>query len=206
VVSRLADRAVVTSDNPRSEDPLKIIQAIRGGISGNCEIEADRAKAIAAAIDGADDADVVLIAGKGHENYQEIAGKRLPFSDAAVARDASAAGRARMMSLSRGGRRASARAGTEPTCASARCRATRARCAAGDLFVALRGERFDGHAFLRKRRVLGAAAALIDRKHLDERRCRRWWWTITRLALGALARHWRGRFHPALVAVAGLER
>jgi UDP-N-acetylmuramoyl-L-alanyl-D-glutamate--2,6-diaminopimelate ligase len=88
VVSRLADRAVVTSDNPRSEDPLKIIQAIKGGISGNCEIEADRAKAIAAAIDGADDADVVLIAGKGHENYQEIAGRRLPFSDAAVARDA----------------------------------------------------------------------------------------------------------------------
>ncbi len=88
VVSRLADRAVVTSDNPRSEDPLKIIQAIRAGISGDCEVEPDRARAIAAAIAGASDADVVLIAGKGHETYQEIAGRRHAFSDVAVARDA----------------------------------------------------------------------------------------------------------------------
>jgi UDP-N-acetylmuramoyl-L-alanyl-D-glutamate--2,6-diaminopimelate ligase len=88
VVSRLADRVVVTSDNPRSEDPLKIIEAIRAGLSGDCEIEADRAKAIEAAIAGADDADVVLIAGKGHENYQEIAGRRFAFSDESVARNA----------------------------------------------------------------------------------------------------------------------
>jgi UDP-N-acetylmuramoyl-L-alanyl-D-glutamate--2,6-diaminopimelate ligase len=88
VVSRLADRAVVTSDNPRSEDPLKIIQAIKAGISGDCEVEPDRARAIEAAIAGASDADVVLIAGKGHESYQEIAGRRHAFSDPAVARDA----------------------------------------------------------------------------------------------------------------------
>src|SRR5262245_21100930 len=88
VVSRLADRVVVTSDNPRSEDPGKIIDAILAGIAGNCEIEIDRAKAIEAAIALAEPADVVLIAGKGHEDYQEIAGRRLPFSDAAVARAA----------------------------------------------------------------------------------------------------------------------
>jgi UDP-N-acetylmuramoyl-L-alanyl-D-glutamate--2,6-diaminopimelate ligase len=88
VVSRLADRVVVTSDNPRSEDPGKIIDAILAGIAGNCEIEVDRAKAIEAAIAGAEAADVVLIAGKGHEDYQEIAGRRLPFSDAAVAQAA----------------------------------------------------------------------------------------------------------------------
>jgi UDP-N-acetylmuramoyl-L-alanyl-D-glutamate--2,6-diaminopimelate ligase len=88
VVSRLADRAVVTSDNPRSEDPLKIIQAIRAGISGDCEVEPDRARAIAAAIAAASAADVVLIAGKGHESYQEIAGRRHAFSDVAAARDA----------------------------------------------------------------------------------------------------------------------
>jgi UDP-N-acetylmuramoyl-L-alanyl-D-glutamate--2,6-diaminopimelate ligase len=88
VVSRLADRAVVTSDNPRSENPLTIIQAIRAGISGDCEVEPDRASAIEAAIARASDADVVLIAGKGHETYQEIAGRRLAFSDVAVARDA----------------------------------------------------------------------------------------------------------------------
>jgi len=88
VVSRLADRAVVTSDNPRSEDPMKIIQAIRAGISGDCEVEPDRARAIEAAIAQASDADVVLIAGKGHETYQEIAGRRYAFSDVAVAREA----------------------------------------------------------------------------------------------------------------------
>jgi UDP-N-acetylmuramoyl-L-alanyl-D-glutamate--2,6-diaminopimelate ligase len=88
VVSRLADLAVVTSDNPRSEDPLKIIEAICAGMSGHYEIEPDRGSAIQAAIANAQDSDVVLIAGKGHENYQEIAGRRLSFSDAAVARQA----------------------------------------------------------------------------------------------------------------------
>jgi UDP-N-acetylmuramoyl-L-alanyl-D-glutamate--2,6-diaminopimelate ligase len=88
VVSRLADRALITSDNPRSEDPMGIISDIESGMEKQHEVEPDRATAIAAAIAGADEADVVLIAGKGHENYQEIAGKRLPFSDAAMARDA----------------------------------------------------------------------------------------------------------------------
>jgi UDP-N-acetylmuramoyl-L-alanyl-D-glutamate--2,6-diaminopimelate ligase len=78
----------VTSDNPRGEDPLRIIQAIRAGMSGDCEVEPDRASAIEAAIAGASDSDVVLIAGKGHERYQEIAGRRHAFSDVAVARDA----------------------------------------------------------------------------------------------------------------------
>jgi UDP-N-acetylmuramoyl-L-alanyl-D-glutamate--2,6-diaminopimelate ligase len=85
VVSRLADRAVVTSDNPRSEAPLAIIAQIEAGIEGRHEVEPDRARAIEAAIAGARDEDVVLIAGKGHENYQEIAGRRLPFSDAGAA-------------------------------------------------------------------------------------------------------------------------
>jgi UDP-N-acetylmuramoyl-L-alanyl-D-glutamate--2,6-diaminopimelate ligase len=95
VVSRLADRAVLTSDNPRSEDPWKIIEAIRTGIAGGCEVEPDRAKAIEAAIAAAGEADVVLIAGKGHESHQEIAGRRLPFSDAAVARAALESGKRR---------------------------------------------------------------------------------------------------------------
>ena len=85
VAAARADRVVLTSDNPRGEDPLAIIEQIRLGISGACEIEADRAKAIEAAIATAAPADVVLIAGKGHEGFQEIAGRRLPFSDAALA-------------------------------------------------------------------------------------------------------------------------
>ena len=88
VAAARADRIVLTSDNPRGEDPLAIIEQIRLGVSGKCEIEADRTAAIEAAIASADPADVVLIAGKGHEGFQEIAGRRLPFSDAALARAA----------------------------------------------------------------------------------------------------------------------
>jgi UDP-N-acetylmuramoyl-L-alanyl-D-glutamate--2,6-diaminopimelate ligase len=91
VVGRLADRAVVTSDNPRSEDPLVIIREIEAGMRGSHLAEADRARAIELAISQAAAADVILVAGKGHEGYQEIAGKRLPFSDAEVVRAALAA-------------------------------------------------------------------------------------------------------------------
>ena len=92
VAARLADRMVVTSDNPRSEDPHAIIEQVAKGVapppSAGLAREADRARAIEAAVRDAAPADVVLIAGKGHEDYQEIAGRRLPFSDAAVARAA----------------------------------------------------------------------------------------------------------------------
>jgi UDP-N-acetylmuramoyl-L-alanyl-D-glutamate--2,6-diaminopimelate ligase len=76
---------VLTSDNPRNEDPAAILKAIRSGVSGDCITEPDRQTAIDSAIAAAAAADVVLIAGKGHEAFQEIAGRRLPFSDAAVA-------------------------------------------------------------------------------------------------------------------------
>ena len=88
VAARLADRVLLTSDNPRSEDPLAILREISAGIGGSCAQEPDRARAIGAAIAAAGDADVVLIAGKGHESTQEIAGRRLPFSDADTARAA----------------------------------------------------------------------------------------------------------------------
>ncbi len=83
VAKRLADRVLVTSDNPRGEDPLAIIREI-----GVADSEVDRARAIQKAILEAAPSDIILIAGKGHEDYQEVAGKRLPFSDAAVARAA----------------------------------------------------------------------------------------------------------------------
>jgi len=85
VATRLADKVLVTSDNPRSEDPLEIIHQI--GVAAS---EPDRARAIERIIAEAAGNDVVLIAGKGHEDYQEIAGRRLPFSDAAVAQAAAA--------------------------------------------------------------------------------------------------------------------
>jgi UDP-N-acetylmuramoyl-tripeptide--D-alanyl-D-alanine ligase len=73
----------------------------------------------------------------------------------------------------------------------------------GDLFVALRGERFDGHAFLKDAAASGAAAALVDRKYAEKAPLPIAAVEDTRLALGALARHWRQRFTPALVAVVG---
>jgi UDP-N-acetylmuramoyl-L-alanyl-D-glutamate--2,6-diaminopimelate ligase len=80
VAERLADRVLVTSDNPRSEVPQAIIDAIVAGMT-QAEVEADRAIAIERAIREADARDVVLLAGKGHETYQEISGVRHHFSD-----------------------------------------------------------------------------------------------------------------------------
>ena len=80
---RQADRVVVTSDNPRSEAPERIVAQVVAGLAAPAQarVEVDRARAIALAIAGADRADVVLVAGKGHEDYQEIHGVRTPFKD-----------------------------------------------------------------------------------------------------------------------------
>jgi UDP-N-acetylmuramoyl-L-alanyl-D-glutamate--2,6-diaminopimelate ligase len=91
IAQRGADRVVVTSDNPRSEAPFRIVSDIRAGLSREpFATELDRERAIDLAIAQADAADVVLIAGKGHEDYQEIQGTRHPFSDVQVARRAQA--------------------------------------------------------------------------------------------------------------------
>ena len=91
--AKLADRLVVTSDNPRSEDPGAIIDAILGGIGGidgdrrqSTVVEPDRKKAIEFALREADEGDVVIIAGKGHETTQEIKGVKYPFDDREVVR------------------------------------------------------------------------------------------------------------------------
>lgn len=92
VAARLADRVFVTSDNPRSEPPEAIIDAIMvGAIGGETTAVVERGAAIACAIGEADADDVVVVAGKGHEPYQEINGQRLPFSDLEHARSALAA-------------------------------------------------------------------------------------------------------------------
>ena len=87
VAARLADRVLLTSDNPRGEDPVRIIADIQAGMPP-VESVADRAVAIRRAIAGAGAHDVVLLAGKGHEPYQEVAGIRTPFSDVDQARAA----------------------------------------------------------------------------------------------------------------------
>jgi UDP-N-acetylmuramoyl-L-alanyl-D-glutamate--2,6-diaminopimelate ligase len=109
VAGRLSDLVVLTSDNPRSEDPGAIIEEIKKGLvppdrplvrNGQLlspvratpwTAMSDRRAAIAYAIEEARPGDVVVIAGKGHEKYQEIAGRTLPFDDVEVARGALAA-------------------------------------------------------------------------------------------------------------------
>jgi UDP-N-acetylmuramyl-tripeptide synthetase len=83
VASRLADHVVLTSDNPRSEDAADIMAQILAGMPASAAVlqQPDRALAIAAALQQARPQDVVLIAGKGHESYQDIQGVRRPFSD-----------------------------------------------------------------------------------------------------------------------------
>ncbi len=80
VATRLADRVILTSDNPRSEAPATILAEIAIA-APDAEIIEDRASAIRRTLLGANAADVVLLAGKGHEPYQEIAGVKRPFSD-----------------------------------------------------------------------------------------------------------------------------
>jgi UDP-N-acetylmuramoyl-L-alanyl-D-glutamate--2,6-diaminopimelate ligase len=89
IAGGLADRVIVTSDNPRSEDPEAIIQEILAGTGPGVEHNADRREAIWQAVAGAQTGDVVVIAGKGHEQGQEFeAGRKIPFDDATVAREA----------------------------------------------------------------------------------------------------------------------
>jgi UDP-N-acetylmuramoyl-L-alanyl-D-glutamate--2,6-diaminopimelate ligase len=100
VAARLSDVVVITSDNPRSEDPARIIEEVKLGADAemrqsNAKVLAvvDRHDAIARAVSMAQPGDVVVVAGKGHEKYQEIGGQLLPFDDVAVARAALAARR-----------------------------------------------------------------------------------------------------------------
>ena len=90
IAARLADLAIVTSDNPRSEDPEAIVEEVAAGArGGHVEREVDRRAAIARAVGLARAGDIVVIAGKGHEQGQEFAGGRKePFDDVTVAREA----------------------------------------------------------------------------------------------------------------------
>ncbi|HLB03942.1 MAG TPA: cyanophycin synthetase, partial [Gaiellaceae bacterium] len=87
-VATLADVAVVTSDNPRSEDPLAIIADVLKGTGDGPQVEPDRTLAIRRALELAGEGDVVLIAGKGHEQGQELSDCTIPFDDREVAREA----------------------------------------------------------------------------------------------------------------------
>jgi UDP-N-acetylmuramoyl-L-alanyl-D-glutamate--2,6-diaminopimelate ligase len=86
-VTSLADKVIVTSDNPRDEAPEDIIVDVIAGIEGDYEAIVDRKKAIVGALEDADENEIILIAGKGHEEYQEIKGIKHPFSDFNIVKD-----------------------------------------------------------------------------------------------------------------------
>ena len=90
IAAMYSDKVILTSDNPRTEDPEKIIEQIEEGIkktTGKYEIIADRTEAIKKAISMANKADIIVLAGKGHESYQEINGEKYPFDERIIVND-----------------------------------------------------------------------------------------------------------------------
>ena len=203
---RHADRVVLTSDNPRSEAPGAILQDLLAGLEQPAQalLIEDRAQAIAHTVAHAAAADVVLLAGKGHETTQEVAGRRFAFSDAFHARMALAARGAGLFTLAdaREWIGPGARLAGDPDTAVLAVQTDSRQLTPGALFVALRGERFDAHDFLPQARQQGAVAALAERgiataglpgiEVADSRK-----------ALGLLARGWRRQQSLPLIAVTG---
>lgn len=181
IAQRLAEHVVITSDNPRGERPQDIIDAMMSGVTAglsNIKTEVDRAQAILHALFEAKINDVILVAGKGHETYQEIAGVKHAFDD----RHWAQAG----LLLRQGAKIQTDSRKLEP----------------GEVFLALRGETFDGHDYLAQVAQSGAIAAIVDHDNSAV--------TIpqvvlgdTRLALLQLGRAWRRRFDIPVAAVAG---
>ena len=179
IAGEWADALVITSDNPRSESPNAIIDQIAEGVGMRADvtIEPDRALAILGTLWRAGVQDVVLLAGKGHETYQEIAGERMPFDDREWARLA--------MLL--------------PT-VSAVSTDTR-KIGAGELFVALTGPNFDGHAYLDQAAQSGACAAVVA--HATPSSLPQVVLGPTGAALLRMGMAWRQRFDLPVIAVAG---
>lgn len=203
VAARLADRIIVTSDNPRSEDPVSIIEQIVSGIDSAYLAEPDRAAAIAQAVQSARSGDIVLVAGKGHEDYQEISGVKTPFSDAAAALAAlenCGAENAPMMQLSEAATALNAELlGADVAFNSVGSDSRNIE--AGQLFVALKGENFDGNTYAAEAISKGAAAVLVSDAAIDARPALLV--QDTRLALGALAKYWRSKFSAPVIGVTG---
>ena len=206
VAAAHADRVVVTSDNPRSENPLTITSQILLGLAGHADVsvEMDRAQAIAQAIAQASPKDVLLIAGKGHEDYQEQVGQRRAFSDLAHVRQALAA----MMTLQQAqpwlaGARLLGAGGVAFT----RVHTDTRTLEAGDLFVALKGEHFDGNDFLAEAKARGAVAALCQGHDAPARLQAADLPGLVvadaKLALAELATRWRAQFTLPLIGVTG---
>ena len=200
-VEKHADSIVVTSDNPRSEHPDTIIRQILQGFRHleAVSVQPDRALAIAHAVGLARAGDVVLIAGKGHESYQETGGIKLPFSDKSQAESALNEGRMTLQQALLW--LPSARLVGDGTLQFLRAHTDTRSLQPGDLFVAIKGERFDAHDFLAQAKSQGAVAVLAE--HGLSADLPGLLVPDARQALGRLAAGWRSRFSLPLIAVTG---
>ncbi|MBM3376605.1 MAG: UDP-N-acetylmuramyl-tripeptide synthetase [Betaproteobacteria bacterium] len=214
VVSRGADRVFVTSDNPRSEDPATIIQAVVAGLStearARCRLMTDRAEAIDRAIESAGPQDVILIAGKGHEKTQQIGDRLLAFDDRLVAAEAICdwqipAGLDLLLEIP-DSKPSDKLHCLGPGTAIEGFSSDSRSVGPGEVFIALVGERFDGHDHVAKAFERGAVAAVVSRlpEGLDPARCKACVLVPdTQRALLQLGALWRARWSGCLVAIAG---
>jgi MurE/MurF fusion protein len=217
IAAQYADRVWVTSDNPRSERPEAIIAQILLGLVDNhaVDVEVDRALAIQGAIGRASAKDVILVAGKGHEATQEIAGVRHAFSDVDHAQRALKEWRplpkidttAPLLPLAQLAKWLDgARVVGDATTACLRVHTDTRTIAPGDLFVALRGERFDANDLLHDAQARGATAVLCHAGLSDAAYppdLPRIEVADTRAALAQLASRWRSQFDLPVIAVTG---
>ena len=204
VAEENADHVILTSDNPRSEDPNEILRQMLAGAQTSPQVIVDRREAISTAIKEAAAEDVVLIAGKGHELYQEIEGVKHPFSDVIEARNAQwlknppsgALLNVKFLSkLLPGSRLFGSDVPFTNVCTDTR------KVTQGSLFFALKGERFDGHDFADQAMKAGAVALVVD----HELYCPLPQIIVkdVKMALGVTSGFWRRGRSLALAAVAG---
>ncbi len=161
-----ADVVIVTDDNPRTEDSAAIIAQILAGMhdAAAAQVVPDRAEAIRQAIAEADAGDVVVVAGKGHEDYQVVGTETRAFSDRDTVQGLPGGGARHDQPRPRNACRGRAAASLHgANAAFARVVSDSRALEPGALFVALAGERFDGHDFVAAAARLGAAGAIVSR-------------------------------------------
>ncbi|MBZ0233740.1 MAG: UDP-N-acetylmuramoyl-L-alanyl-D-glutamate--2,6-diaminopimelate ligase, partial [Deltaproteobacteria bacterium] len=146
VVSALADLVVVTSDNPRTEDPRAIVEMILPAVPSPFYVDVDRRTAIRAAIAAATPGDIVLVAGKGHEDYQILGTTKIHFDDREEA--AAAAAMRPTWTVSQLASECGGAVKGHGATVVSRIGIDGRAAAPGDLYVAIKGQRFDGHDFV----------------------------------------------------------
>ncbi|MCU7833641.1 MAG: UDP-N-acetylmuramoyl-L-alanyl-D-glutamate--2,6-diaminopimelate ligase [gamma proteobacterium symbiont of Taylorina sp.] len=198
-----ADVVMLTSDNPRTEAAQQIIADSMAGfrVKDKVFIEVDREQAIRKVVESAQADDVILIAGKGHENYQDIQGQKFPFSDKSCVLSMLETGNSlnlsQLASALKIKNTQSAVQSVQFSSVSINSRTLKK----GDLFVAIRGENFDAHDYIEQAEKNGACAVIVEKKVATELPllCVK----DSRLALGQIALLWRLNFSLPVIAVTG---